>query len=295
MYEFQTPQPISAKLSLLAANIRLDASARDTTIVELQPSDPDDPRDVEMVKRTEVSFEDDTLSIRSPRSLRSFKPRGSIEVVVQLPTDSSLKADTAAGSLRTTGALGRCRVDTAAGEIAIERARTAKISKAAGEVTIGEIAQDASIDSATGEIRIDRVGGNAKIDNANGDARIGSIEGDLKLSGANGDVLVRHSGGSVSANTAFGAVQLLSVARGKVKVNSARGDIEIGIAAGTAAWLNLSTTFGQARSELDASAAPDTPQPTVEVSANTMFGDITVRRAQPSAVESGGELPRGDA
>jgi DUF4097 and DUF4098 domain-containing protein YvlB len=282
MYEFQTPEPISAKLSLLAADVRLDASARDTTTVQLQPSDPDDPRDVEMVNRTEVSFEDGALLIRSPKSLRSFKPRGSIEVIVQLPTDSSVTAGTATGSFRTTGGLGRCRVDTAAAKIAIERARTAKISKAAGEVTIGEVAEDASIESAAGAIRIERIGGNAKIDNANGDARIGSIDGDLKLTGASGDVLVRRSGGSVSASTAFGAVRLLSVAHGRVKVDSARGDIEIGIAEGSAAWLDLNTTFGRARSELDAADAPGEQERTVEVSASTAFGDITVRRAAPS-------------
>jgi DUF4097 and DUF4098 domain-containing protein YvlB len=287
MYEFRTPQPISAKLALLAANIRLDASARDTTTVQLQPSDPDNPRDVELVKRTEVSFDDDMLSIRSPKSLRSFKPRGSIEVIVQLPTDSSVKAGTATGSLRATGALDKCQVDTAAGEITIERAREAKISKAAGDVTIGEVAEDATIESATGEIRIERIGGNAKIDNANGDARIGSIDGDLKLTGANGDVLVQRSGGSVSAATAFGTIRLLSVAHGRIKIDSARGDIEIGIAEGTAAWLNLNTTFGRAHSELESADAPDESQRTVEVSASTAFGDITVRRAQPAA---GGEL-----
>jgi hypothetical protein len=283
MYEFQTPEPISAKLSLLVADIRLDASARDTTTVQLQPSDPDDPRDVEMVERTVVSFEDGALSIRSPKSLRSFKPRGSIKVIVQLPTDSSVKVGTATGSFRTTGGLGSCRVDTAAAKIAIERARTAKISKAAGEVTIGEVAEDASIDSAAGAIRIDRIGGNAKIDNANGDARIGSIDGDLKLTGASGDVLVRHSGGSVAASTAFGAVRLLSVEHGTVRVDGARGDIEIGIAEGSAAWLNLNTTFGRARSELDAADTPDEQERTVEVRASTAFGDITVRRAAPSA------------
>jgi DUF4097 and DUF4098 domain-containing protein YvlB len=282
MYEFQTPEPISAKLSLLVADVRVDASARDTTTVQLWPSDPEDPRDVELVKRTEVSFEDGTLSIRSPKSLRSFKPRGSIEVFVQLPTDSSVKAGTATGSFRATGVLGSCRIDTAAAEIAIERAHTAKISKAAGEVTIGEVAEDASIESATGDIRIERIGGNAKIDNANGDVRIGSIDGDLKLSGASGDVLVRRSGGSVSASTAFGAVRLLSVAHGRVKVDSARGDIEIGIAEGSAAWLNLNTTFGRARSELDAADTPGEQEQTVEVSASTAFGDVTVRRAAPS-------------
>jgi DUF4097 and DUF4098 domain-containing protein YvlB len=283
MYEFQTPEPISAKLSLLVADIRLDASARDTTTVQLEPSDADDPRDVEMVERTVVSFEDGALSIRSPKSLRSFKPRGSIKVIVELPTDSNVKAGTATGSFRTTGGLGSCRIDTAAATIAIERARTAKISKAAGGITIGEIAEDASIESAAGAIWIDRIGGNAKIDNANGDARIGSIDGDLKLTGASGDVLVRRNGGSVSASTAFGAVRLLSVAHGRVKVDSARGDIEIGIAGGSAAWLNLNTTLGRASSELDAADTPGEQEPTVEVRASTAFGDITVRRAAPSA------------
>jgi DUF4097 and DUF4098 domain-containing protein YvlB len=283
MHEFHTPTPISARLSLLVAGVRVDASARDTTTVELRPSDPNDPRDVEMVQRTEVEFEDGALSVRSPRSLRSFKPRGSIEVHVQLPTGSSVRAETATGSFRATGTLGKCRIDTAAGEIAIERARIAKISKAAGQVTIGEVDEATTIESATGEIRIDAIGGSAKIANANGDAWIGAIEGDLKITGANGDIVVERCGGSVSASTALGAVRLLSAAQGRIKVDSARGDIEIGIAEGTAAWLNLNTTFGRARSELDAADAPVEHERTVEVSASTAFGDITVRRAQPTS------------
>jgi DUF4097 and DUF4098 domain-containing protein YvlB len=284
MHEFNTPQPISARLSLLAANVTLDAAERATTTVDVQPTDPDEPRDVELAERTSVSFDDGRLTVRAPRSgmWLSSKPRGSIELTVALPARSDVRAETAAGAFRITGALGACRLDTAMADVAIEHARTLRVNKAAGTVTIGEVAQDATVESATGEIEIARIGGAAKIDAANGGITIGSVDGDLKVSGANGDIVARRCGSSVAASTAFGSVRLESVAQGAVKADSARGDIEIGIVAGTAAWLDLNTTFGHAYSELDEAQSPADDERTVEVRASTAFGDITVRRAQPA-------------
>jgi hypothetical protein len=285
MPEFHTPEAIQARLSLLVANVTIDAAERRTTTVDVRPTDPGDPRDVEMVARTEVDFDDGTLTIRSPRSglLLASRPRGSIDVTVQLPAGSSIRAETATGALRSTGTLDDCRLDTAAGDVAIERSHTLRVNKAAGTVSIGEVTGDARIESATGEVEVGRIGGGAKIDTASGGVRVGAADGDLKVSGANGDILIERCGGSVKANTAFGSVRLLSVKQGKVKVDSARGDIEIGIAEGTAAWLDLDTTFGNASSELHSADAPDHSERTVEVRASTAFGDIAVRRAQPSA------------
>jgi hypothetical protein len=284
MHEFLSPVAIQARLTLLVADVTIEASERDTTTVEIGPRDPDNPRDVEMVQQTEVRYADGSLNVRSPRSglWLSSRPRGSIEVTVQLPAGSSVRAETATGALRASGPLDVCRLDTAAGDVAIERSRTLRVNKAAGTVTVGEIEGDARVESASGEIRIGRIGGGARIDTASGEVRLGSVQGDLTVSGANGDIVVEHCGGSVKANTAFGTVRLLSLARGRAKVDSARGDIEIGIAEGTAAWLNLDTTFGSARSELGTADAPADGERTVEVRASTAFGDITVRRAQPS-------------
>ena len=136
MHEFQTPEAIQARLSLLVANVTIEASERATTTVELAPTDPGDPHDVEMVTRTEVSYAEGTLTIRGPRSglLLSSKPRGSIEVAVQLPTGSSIRAEAATGALRTSGALDVCRLDTAAGDVAVECSRTLRVNKAAGSV-----------------------------------------------------------------------------------------------------------------------------------------------------------------
>src|ERR1700760_2501647 len=156
MHEFQTPEAIQARLSLLVANVTIEASDRATTTVELAPADPGDPRDVGMVARAEGGYEDGRVTTRSPRSglLLSSKPRGSIEVAVQLPTGSSIRAEAATGALRTSGALDVCRLDTAAGDVAVECSRTLRVNKAAGSVTIGEVTEDVTIDSATGEIRV---------------------------------------------------------------------------------------------------------------------------------------------
>jgi DUF4097 and DUF4098 domain-containing protein YvlB len=285
MHEFNTPEPISARLSLLAANVTLDASERATTTIDVRPTDPDEPRDVELAERIAVRFDDGTLTIRAPKSglWLSSKPRGSVDVAVQLPAGSNVRTETAAGAFRMTGELGACRLDTAAADVSIERVRTAQISKAAGTVTIGEVSEDATVESGTGEVEIERIGGAGKIDSANGGATIGSVDGDLKVSSANGDLVVRRCGGSVTASTAFGTLRLLSVAQGTIKADSARGDIEIGIAEGTAAWLDLNTTFGHTYSELDEAQSPERDERTVEIRASTAFGDISIRRAAPAA------------
>jgi hypothetical protein len=58
------------------------------------------------------------------------------------------------------------------------------------------------------------------------------------------------------------------------------GDVEIGIATGASAWLDVKTGFGQVRNALDESAKPPAqPGETVEVRAHTGFGDITINRA----------------
>jgi DUF4097 and DUF4098 domain-containing protein YvlB len=284
MHEFQTPAAIQARLTLLVAHITVEASDRDTTTVVVAPTDAANPHDVEMAQITEVGFDDATLIVRTPRASRwlSSRPRGSIDLTVQLPTDSSVRAESATGTLRATGRLDECRVGTAAADIAVERCVTLRVDKAAGAVLVEEVDGDARVDSASGEIRIGRIGGEAKIDTATGEVRLGAVHGDLKVSGANGDIIVQRCDGSVKANTAFGMVRLLSVAEGSVKAESARGDIEIGIAPGTAAWLDLNTSFGNARSELDEADSPHGSERTVQVRANTAFGDITVHRAQPT-------------
>jgi DUF4097 and DUF4098 domain-containing protein YvlB len=83
-------------------------------------------------------------------------------------------------------------------------------------------------------------------------------------------------------NTASGDVAIGSVASGDVRLNSASGDIEVGIAKGSRLWVDAQTLSGDTSSELDLESggtAETDEGPLVELKARSMSGDISVKRA----------------
>ena len=57
------------------------------------------------------------------------------------------------------------------------------------------------------------------------------------------------------------------------------GDLEVGIPAGTPAYLDVKATAGRVRNALEASGAPDPSVESVEVRARTTVGDVVIRHA----------------
>lgn len=66
---------------------------------------------------------------------------------------------------------------------------------------------------------------------------------------------------------------------GTVEIDSASGDILIGVAGGTAAWLDVHSLSGDITSELEGADAPDEDAPTVTIRGRTLSGDVAIRRA----------------
>jgi DUF4097 and DUF4098 domain-containing protein YvlB len=127
-------------------------------------------------------------------------------------------------------------------------------------------------------VRAGEIDGSAVIKNSNGDTRIRQINGDVRVKAANGDIDVGRCGGSVNAKTANGDIRVGGVRRGLVVAETATGQIEIAIAGGAAAWLDLDTHFGRVHNALEATERPQVGDDAVEVRARTGFGDITIRR-----------------
>ena len=84
---------------------------------------------------------------------------------------------------------------------------------------------------------------------------------------------------TVAAKSANGAIRLGAVQRGPVVAETAMGAVEIGIADGTAAWLDLDTRYGHLHNALETAGPPAAGEETVEVRARTSYGDITIRRS----------------
>ena len=276
---FDTPEPITATVDLVVGDIRVTASDRTDTVVDVRPSNPGAELDVRAAAETRVELTDGRLLVKAPRQpvLGLFGKSGSVDVEILLPAGSHLHGDASAAAFRTAGRLGPCRVKTSAGDIYLESTGPLDASSPGGALIAGSVAGNASV-SASGELHIDEIRGDAVLKNLNGHTRIGSVTGDLKARAANGDIVVGRAGAGVSASSANGDVRIGEVTAGSVSIKTANGELEVGVPAGTAAYLDLNTTFGNVHNRLDATTAPGQGERTVEVRARTAYGDIIIRR-----------------
>jgi hypothetical protein len=281
MPTFDTPEPITVTVELCVADLRIVASERADTAVEVRPSHAERKGDVAAAEQTRVEYADGRLLIRAPKGWRRsalLGGRESIDVAIELPTGSRLRGDAAVAALRGIGRLGECHFKISAGSIDIADVGPVQLRTSAGDITLGRVAGDAELATSSGALRVESIDGTAVVKNSNGDTRIGEISGDLRVSGANGDIVVDRARAAVVAKTANGDVRVGEVSVGAIQAETARGRIDIGVADGVAAWLDLQTSFGTVQNNLDAAAPPAAGEDTVQVRARTAFGDITVRR-----------------
>jgi Putative adhesin len=281
MPTFDTPEPIFAVIELGAGDVRINAGDRADTVVEVRPSDPSNDTDRRTAEETVIEYADGRLVVRAPRKrTRSlFGPGGgSIDVRVDLPTESRIDAHTAT-DIRTTGRLGDSRFRTANGTIDVDQTGRLDLGTANGDVSVGRSAGHADVQTANGTIHIRAVDGSAVVKTANGPITIGEVTGDLRLNTASGSISIDRALASVDAKTATGNVRIGEVVRGSVALATGSGRLEIGVREGTAALLDAYSRHGTVRSELTAVESPAATDETVEVLARTGYGDIVVHRS----------------
>jgi len=280
MPKFDTPEPISATLEIVIGDARITASDRSDTIVEVRPSDPGTDADVKAAEQTRIEYAEGHLLVKAPkqRGLGLFGKPGSVDVEISLPAGSQLYGDASIAGFTVTGPLGECRIKTAIGNLRLDRTGPLDLSTATGDITVHAVTGHAAASTSAGQLRIDEIDGDAVIKNSNGGCRLGTVTGSLKANNGNGDILIEHARADVTAATANGSIRIGEVSRGAVSVKSSFGELEVGIPAGTTAYLDLHTQFGNMHNRLDGTAEPAPGEQTVEVRARTSYGDIVIRR-----------------
>jgi DUF4097 and DUF4098 domain-containing protein YvlB len=279
MPTFETPEPISVTLELGVGDVRIAASDRTDTVVEVRPSDEADESDVKAAAQVRVDYSGGVLQINGPRRVLEFSKKSrSVDVTIDLPTGSQLSAHMLMGDIRSAGRLGECRVKTT-GNVWLERTGPLRLHTGVGHVTADGITGNAEISTGSGKVEIGEVHGTAVVKNSNGDTTIDDVTGDVRVRAASGDICVERAGAGVDAKTSNGSIRLGEVVGGAVVLGTAAGDLDIGIAEGTAAWLEVNTGFGQVRNLLENAARPEETDETVEVRAHTSYGDITIHRS----------------
>jgi putative adhesin len=282
MPTFDTPEPISVTVELGVGDIRIVASDRTDTMVEVRPSDGAKKSDVTAAEQTRVEYTGGRLLIKAPKGWRQYTFRGggeSIDVQVDLPAGSHVRGGAGVAALRCRGRLGECRYETGVGDIQLDQAGRVQLKTGAGDIKVNQAAGDAEFTTGSGAVQIDSIDGKAVVKNSNGDTWIGEVTGDLRVNAANGRISVDQAHATVAAKSANGEVRLGKVARGVVLAQTGFGKVEIGILDGVAAWLDLNTRFGNVQNDLDAAERPEPGEDAVEVHARTSYGDITIHRS----------------
>lgn len=287
MPTYDTPEPISVSLEVWIADIHITAGDRTDTVVEVRPSNPESKADVTAAEQTRVELVDGRLSVRTPKDWRRYTPLGggreSIDVEIAVPAGSRVEGAAGIADLRSTGRLGELRYKTSAGAIRLDETGPLTVQTGAGDISVEHAEGAAEINTGSGAIEVGGVDGPAKVKNANGNTWIGDVTGELRAKAANGRIAVDRAGSAVQAKTANGDVVIGAVAHGAVVAETAFGRVDIGVAGGVPAWLELNTKFGKVRNELEAAERPEGGEGVLEIRARTSFGDIAVHRADAAA------------
>ncbi len=170
MPTYETPEPISVTLELGIGNVRIVASERSDTVVEVRPSNDADESDVKAAQQVRVDFANGALRITGPK-VRGFdfsRKSRSVDVTIDLPSGSHVSAQLQVGDFRGAGRLGECEFKTAAGNLWLERTGPLQVETSAGDITAGGIAGNAEISTSSGKIQLGEIEGTAVVKNSNG-------------------------------------------------------------------------------------------------------------------------------
>ena len=266
-------------IELNMGDTRIVASDRTDTLVEVSPRDDSKASDVRAAEQTRVEYSNGRLLVKTTQ--RSFIGRGSpVDVTIELPAGSQVQGDSGMGEFGCEGDLGECRLKTGMGSIRLDRTGAVHLKTGMGNIDVDRALGDADVTTGSGDVRIGNVQGTAVIKNSNGDTAVGEVAGDLRVKSANGRITVDRAHASVVAKTANGNIRIGEVVNGAIVIETAAGELEVGIREGTAAWLDVSSKYGRVRNSLDQTDSPEQSQATVEVRARTSYGDITIHRAR---------------
>ncbi len=279
MHTFSTPNPVRLRVEVWQGRVSVEAADTDTTTVDLRPLHGSSAAQ-DLIDNARVEQRGDEIIVQMPRGKGGlFRARGEVEALIRVPSGSSAKIETASADIETVGELGNLDVISGSGDVSIESAAEATVKSGSGDVTVDRVTGSCDVKSGSADVRIGSIGRDADIVAGSGDVVIDSVATTLKVKTGSGDVVVRSTGDSVDAMAGSGDLLLKRVDHGKVKVKTGSGDIAIGVATGTAAYLDIMTVTGDVKSDLDASDTPSGEDLTAEISIQSGSGDVVLQRA----------------
>ncbi len=279
MHSFHTPGPVQLRVELWEGTVSVVADETDTTTVELTPEKGDDSAQ-DLIDRTTVEQRGNEVVVLMPKAKGGLFRRGtSVQAVIHLPVDSDIHVETASADVDTRGPLADVHVSTGSGDVSLDLTTALKARLGSGDLRLGAARGSVDIKGGSSDLVIGDVAGAATILTGSGDVLLDHVGGRLTVKSGSGDVVLKHAGEDVNAMAGSGDLVLKRVEHGRVRAKTGSGDIAIGVAQGTAAYLDIFTVSGDFHSSLDSAGPPSNGEPTVEIDVKSGSGDVVLQRA----------------
>jgi hypothetical protein len=261
---FSTPDGLALEVEIPSGMIEVQASV--TTTTELEIDWDRDPQDI-IVRFDPLPGRGHRLHVEyRGRKFGLFGGR-EINVVVRVPHDTTVEASSGSADLSVRG-----------------RVESITYRTGSGDLSFQDVVRDVTAKLASGDVQGESVGGDLTMHGASGDVRVSHVGGALTGRSASGDIRADAVDANVQVSTVSGDVALGSLVSGEASIHAVSGDVEVGVAAGTRVFLDLTATSGDASSDLpmQGDQGQDVPDLTLRVA--TMSGDIQVRRAPARSI-----------
>jgi hypothetical protein len=247
---FHTPLPLELEVGIPSGDIEVETAEGEESNITVDGDD-------RLLEEVEIRHDGDRLVVAFRGKAKfgfSLSPLSlvfgsELRVRARVPHGAGVKVKTASADTRLDGHFGQVGVNSVSGDLRMR----------------GEIAGNASIKTVSGDADLDRVDGDMSAQTVSGDLRIGPVAG------------------SADTKTVSGDIRFQSVTAGDVRFTSVSGDVEIGIAHGSAVDVDAGSTSGDLSSEVPLASEPlpgeGDPAPTVVLRGRTVSGDVKVFRA----------------
>ncbi len=289
---FETPGQVLVRVDNKAGPVELHTHDRATTEITLSGVGEGGE---DLVARTRVhqsSIDDwERIEVDVPSRggmWRSWRRGGpDVSVAVQVPEGAAIEITTEAGDLTARGRYGEARLNSASGQIDLERTDAElRVRSGSGPVHIGAVAGEATIHTASGDVDCDQLDGGGEIKTASGDVTVHAAGRPLTVYTASGDVSAGDLADDCLLKSASGDQRIKRLRAGQARLDTVSGEISVGIARGTVVALDAETVSGTLTSEIDFEAdepaSSDGDQVTrLRLRARTVSGDLRIDRANP--------------
>ncbi len=279
MHTFDTPGPTNLKVELWQGQVKVFAEETTTTTVELEPLRGDSAAQ-ELIEHARVEQRGDEILVLMPKSKGGlFRTRAEVLATIRVPLHSNAKIETSSADIDTQGEMGALNVASGSGDVHLEHGTNVTAATGSGDITIGTTTGDCSVKCGSADIAVESIAGDSDVVTGSGDVAIREIGGVLKIKSGSGDIVIKQAGDGIDAMAGSGDLLVKRVDHGRVKVKTGSGDILVGVAEGTAAYLDISTVTGDVSSSLDGAEAPSDGERTVELKVQSGSGDVVLQRA----------------